>query len=200
MGKHTQGVYGSWELSSLLSGESAVWWKTEFTKIFSTHSRDWTQREYKYELFPPFLHHYKSCFHSVPRQMDLGSKGQKQPPVKRSSAKRRGCVSLSAQGKPSPGELGNHPWQPRFRAAPVEGGWAKLSWIRHPPPVPGMNLNMNPVQKSLYPPSSSLPRKALYNPKSAQLHLLPLLALQHHLCCWPGTLLWHRRARLGTNH
>lgn len=70
------------------------------------HSRDWAQGEYKYELFPPFLHHYKSCFHSVPRQMDLGSKGRKQPPVNRNCAKRHGCVSFSAQGEAKPSGAG----------------------------------------------------------------------------------------------
>lgn len=76
------------------------------------YPRDWAQGGYKYELFPPFLHHYKSCFHLVPRQMDLGSKGQKEPPVSRNCGKSMDVAVLQHGGEPSPQELGKHPWQP----------------------------------------------------------------------------------------
>lgn len=56
--------------------------------------------------------------------MDLGSKGQKQPPVSRNYGKRHG-LSFIARGKPSAQELGNRPSQPRFSAVPVEGGLSK---------------------------------------------------------------------------
>lgn len=39
---------------------------------------------------------------------------------------------------------------------------------------------MSPLQKALYPPGSSLPRKTLQIPINAQLHLFHPLALQHH--------------------
>lgn len=97
------------------------------------HSSDWAQGEYKYELFSPFLHHYKSCFHSVLRQMGLDSKGQKQAPVNGNCAVLRGMdvSGLQHRDKPSPQELGNHPLQPLWKEAEQSSPGSHMLGIPH---------------------------------------------------------------------
>lgn len=205
MGKRTQGVYGSWELSSLLPGEAALWWKTVLTKIPSMYPRDWAQGEFRYELFPPFLHHYKSCFHPGPRQMDLGSEGQTAP-SEQELCKGHGCASFTAQGKPSPAELGNHPRSPDSVQPLWEGAWAN-------PQDHTLGIPTSPRQE----PEAWTQRKKLgillvplSREKLTNSHKCPITssppagaaappAALGRLCCWPGTSLRHTRARLGTN-